>query len=216
MWTQKRIRNTASEVARKLASHLAIFLSSRVTTREFCNVNSVARNTAKLSVTWYLTLPVVEWFGNRPHWSWDTCVFWEKQQQRNEEECKLFLSANLVGPWANQISKKSRTTFILVSASAKSYHSKEKRWSRKHSHSGTVVTGYMYVIQICNGEFRYKSTDCMHAGQLNKHTHVYIHVCILWRDKHTHITLRGTGTVVSQTPELKTLVNNRSVTGRAP
>ena len=60
MWTQKRIRNTASEVARKLASHLAIFLSSRVTTREFCNVNSVARNTAKLSVTWYLTLPVVE------------------------------------------------------------------------------------------------------------------------------------------------------------
>ena len=154
-------------------------------------------------------LPVVEWFGNRPHWSWDTCVFWEKQQQRNEEECKLFLSAN-------QISKKSRTTFILVSASAKSYHSTEKRWSRKHSHSGTVVTGYMYVIQICNGEFRYKSTDCMHAGQLNKRTHVYIHVCILWRDKHTHITLRGTGTVVSQTPELKTLVNNRSVTGRAP
>ena len=72
------------------------------------------------------------------------------------------------------------------------------------------------VIQICNGEFRYKSTDCMHAGQLNKRTHVYIHVCILWRDKHTHITLRGTGTVVSQTPELKTLVNNRSVTGRAP
>ena len=138
-----------------------------------------------------------------------TCVFWEKQ---------------LTSLMRRNVSSSCRRTKFLKSLERRSFSSRHRRSLtilRKNDDFESILMleqllqAYMYVIQICNREFRYKSTDCMHAGQV-KQTHTRLYVCIMCRDKHTHITLRGTGTVVSQTPELKTLVNNRSVTGRAP
>ena len=53
VWTQKRMRNTASEVARKLARNLAIFLPSWVNHSLTCSVNSAAGIIMKFLVTWW-------------------------------------------------------------------------------------------------------------------------------------------------------------------